>query len=102
MVAEVRSAPVRDDEASPAADGAPLPRCTAPHRPEDGSITQFVIGNAQSINVPGRGRVWFNTGVSVFEITFDGAGNPQFEFILEHGQHSEADQLEVLCELLGP
>ncbi len=79
-----------------------LPRCTAPHRPEDGSITQFVIGNAQSINVPGRGRVWFNTGVSVFEITFDGAGNPQFEFILEHGQHSEADQLEVLCELLGP
>ena len=69
---------------------------------EDGSLTQLIIGNAQSINVPGEGRVWFSVGIEALRITFDEEGDPEFEFLFDHGQHSDVSQVEVLCDLLGP
>ena len=70
---------------------------------EDGSITQVVIGNVQSIQVPGQGRVYSDVGQTTLLVTFpDPEGEPVFEVIRQVGQHSEVDQVELICEVLAP
>jgi hypothetical protein len=70
---------------------------------EDGSITQIVIGNLQSIQLPGQGRVYSNVGRTVFLVTFpDPDGEPVVEIIKQSGQHSEVSQVDVICEALAP
>jgi hypothetical protein len=68
----------------------------------DGSITLTVIGNVQSITVPGQGRVYADVGRTVFHVTFpDPEGEPVFELVRQSGKHF-GDQLMVICEVLGP
>ena len=66
----------------------------------DGSLLQVVIGNVQSISIPGQGRVYADVGQTTVHITFDANGDPIFTVLEQHGQH-EGDQLEVLCSVLG-
>ena len=66
----------------------------------DGSLLQVVIGNVQSISIPGQGRVYADVGQTTIHITFDANGDPIFTVLDEHGQH-EGDQLEALCSVLG-
>ena len=71
------------------------------HNP-DGSITLTVIGNVQSIQLPGQGRVYADVGMTIFHITFpDPEGDPVFEIVRQAGQH-EGDQLAVICGVLAP
>ncbi len=68
----------------------------------DGSVTLTVIGNVQSIQVPGQGRVYSDVGRVSFHVTFpDPEGEPVFELLSVTGQHSD-DQLSVICDLLAP
>jgi hypothetical protein len=68
----------------------------------DGSVTLTVIGNVQSIQVPGQGRVYSDVGLVSFHITFpDPEGEPVFELLSVAGQHSD-DQLSVICDVLAP
>lgn len=68
----------------------------------DGSVTLTVIGNVQSIQVPGQGRVYFDVGRVSFHVSFpDPEGEPVFELLSVAGQHSD-DQLSVICDLLAP
>jgi hypothetical protein len=68
----------------------------------DGSITLTVIGNVQSITVPGQGRAYADVGRTVFHVTFpDPEGEPVFELLRQSGQHF-GDQLAVICEALAP
>jgi hypothetical protein len=68
----------------------------------DGSITISVIGNLQSIQVPGHGRVYADVGVTTLHITFpDPEGDPVVEVLHQAGQHDD-DQLAVICEVLAP
>ena len=68
----------------------------------DGSITQVVVGNVQSIQLPGQGRVYSDVGQIAFLLTFpDPEGPPEVEVLWEHGQHSEVDQLDVICQALA-
>ena len=69
---------------------------------DDGSQVFSIIGNVQSITVPGHGRVYSNNGQMTFHITFDAEGNPTFELLSAPGQHPEVGQEVVLCEFLGP
>jgi hypothetical protein len=70
---------------------------------EDGSITQIIIGNVQSIQLPGQGRVYSNVGRTVIQITFpDPESHPVFEVIRQSGQHSEISQEDVICDALAP
>ena len=66
----------------------------------DGSLLQVVIGNVQSISIPGQGRVYADVGQTTVHITFDANGDPIFTVLEQHGQH-EGDQLEALCSVLG-
>lgn len=66
----------------------------------DGSLILVVIGNVQSVNIPGEGRVYFDVGRVVNQITFDASGTPTFTVLAEAGQH-EGDQLEAFCTALG-
>ena len=66
----------------------------------DGSIIQVVIGNVQSIQIPGQGRVYSDVGQITLHITFDENGDPIFELTSQHGQHDD-DQLEAICSILG-
>lgn len=69
----------------------------------DGSVTLTVIGNVQSIQVPGEGRVYANVGRVTFHFTFpDPEGDPVVEVLSVAGQHSDIDQLDLICELLAP
>jgi len=69
---------------------------------DDGSQVLSIIGNVQSITVPGHGRVYSETGKITFHVTFDAEGNPTFELISAAGQHPEVGQEVVLCEFLAP
>lgn len=69
---------------------------------DDGSQVFSIIGNVQSITVPGHGRVYSETGKITFHVTFDAEGNPVFELISAAGQHPEEGQEVALCEFLGP
>lgn len=66
----------------------------------DGSIIQVIIGNVQSIQIPGHGRVYADVGQITLHVTFDENGDPIFELTSERGQH-EGDQLEAICSVLG-
>jgi hypothetical protein len=68
----------------------------------DGSLTVFVTGNLQSLTSPGEGRVYSANGWIQLHVTFDAEGNATQEMISEAGQHTDADQGSILCELLGP
>jgi hypothetical protein len=69
----------------------------------DGSVTLTVIGNVQSIQVPGQGRVYSSVGRVTFHFTFpDPEGEPVVEVLSDAGQHSDIDQLDVICGLLAP
>lgn len=69
----------------------------------DGSITQVIIGNVQSIQIPGHGRIYSDVGQTTFLITFpDPEGPPEFEVIKQAGQHSDTDPTPLICEALGP
>lgn len=65
----------------------------------DGNIIQVIIGNVQSINVPGRGRVYADVGRSTYLIKFDGGVFVGVELLGQSGQH-DPDQFAVLCEVL--
>lgn len=49
----------------------------------DGSITQVIIGNVQSIQLPGQGRVYSDVGRVTFQVTFseDPIEEPTVELI---------------------
>lgn len=66
----------------------------------DGSIIQIIIGNVQSISIPGHGRVYADVGRTRVVITFDANGDPIFDVTPLGGQHW-GDQLAVMCEYLG-
>ena len=66
----------------------------------DGSVIQFIIGNVQSISIPGQGRVYADVGRTRVLITFDANGDPIFDATPLGGQHW-GDQLAVICEHLG-
>ena len=71
------------------------------HNP-DGSITNVVIGNVQSIQIPGQGRVYADVGQTTLHITFpDPEGEPVVEVLRQVGQH-EGDQVAVICDALAP
>ena len=68
----------------------------------DGSITQVIIGNVQSIHLPGQGRVYADVGQTTLMITFpDPEGDPVVELVRQVGQHSDFGQEDVLCEALA-
>jgi hypothetical protein len=62
----------------------------------------YVTGNLQSLTAPGQGRVYSANGWVQIHVTFDTEGNATTEFISDAGQHTDADQGLILCELLGP
>ena len=66
----------------------------------DGSLINVIVGNVQSITIPGHGRVYSDVGQTTVHITFDENGGPSVEVLASHGQHDD-DQLEVLCEFLA-
>lgn len=68
----------------------------------DGSITQVIVGNVQSIQLPGHGRVYADVGQTTLMITFpDPEGEAVVEIVRQVGQHSEFGQEAVLCEALA-
>lgn len=69
----------------------------------DGSVTLTVIGNVQSIQIPGQGRVYSNVGRVNLHFTFpDPEGEPVVEVLSVAGQHSDVDQLDIICGALAP
>lgn len=68
----------------------------------DGSVTLTVIGNVQSIQIPGQGRVYSDVGRVSFHFTFpDPEGEPVVEVVSVAGQHW-GDQLGIICDALAP
>jgi hypothetical protein len=67
----------------------------------DGSIRLVTIGNIQSLNVQGGGRVYADVGQSTFLVTFDAQGNASFELLAQKGKH-DPDQARILCGILRP
>lgn len=67
-----------------------------------GNIIQVIIGNVQSINVPGRGRVYANVGQSTYLLTFALNGDLIGEELLSSSGQHDPDQFAVLCEVLAP
>jgi len=68
----------------------------------DGSVTLTVIGNVQSIQIPGQGRVYSDVGRVSLHFTFpDPEGDPVVEVLSVAGQHW-GDQLDVICNVLAP
>lgn len=67
---------------------------------DDGSIIQVVIGSVQAFSAKGLGRIYADTGRTVFHITFDEDGEPIFDMLRQSGQHDE-DQLGAICTALG-
>ena len=67
---------------------------------DDGSLINVIVGNVQSITVPGQGRVYSDVGQVTIHITFDENGEPSVEVLDSAGQHDD-DQLGVLCEILA-
>ena len=68
----------------------------------DGSITDAITGNVQSIQLPGQGRVWSNVGVVTLLVSFPPEGDPVVDVISQVGQHSDSAQEDVLCAALSP
>ena len=68
----------------------------------DGSATLTVIGNVQSMQIPGQGRVYSDVGRVSFHFTFpDPEGDPVVEVLSVAGQHW-GDQLALICDALAP
>ena len=67
---------------------------------DDGSLINVIVGNVQSITIPGHGRVYSDVGQTTIHIMFDENGEPSVEVLSSHGQHDD-DQLGVLCEFLA-
>ena len=67
----------------------------------DGSITNYITGNVQSIQATGEGRVYSDVGWVQLHITFPEEGDPIVEFVSAAGQHW-GDQIAVICGLLAP
>jgi hypothetical protein len=68
----------------------------------DGSLTISVIGNVQSIHLPGQGIVYADVGIVTFHVSFpDPEGEPVVEVLHEAGQHF-GDQTATICEALAP
>ena len=67
----------------------------------DGSITDYITGNVQSIQAPGEGRGYSDVGWTQLHITFPEEGDPIFDVVSAAGQHW-GDQVDVLCGLLAP
>jgi hypothetical protein len=65
----------------------------------DGSIVNVIVGNVQSIQVPGQGRVYSDVGQATIHITFDENGEGTVEVLSSAGQHDE-DQVGPLCDAL--
>ena len=59
-----------------------------------------IVGNVQSIQVPGRGRVYSDVGQTTIHIVFDENGQGTVEVLSSARQHDD-DQASVLCELLA-
>lgn len=66
---------------------------------DDGTLIQVIIGNVQSISIPGQGRVYADVGRTMVVITVDENGDPSFDVTPLGGQHDE-DQLSVICGFL--
>jgi hypothetical protein len=67
----------------------------------DGSIVNVIVGNVQSINIPGQGRVYADVGQKTLHITFDENGEVTgVELLGQAGQH-EGDQIAAVCSVLG-
>lgn len=67
----------------------------------DGSVTLTVIGNVQSMQIPGQGRVYSDVGRVSFHFTFpDPEGDPDVEVLSVAGQHA-GDQLGIICDVLA-
>lgn len=68
----------------------------------DGSVTLTVIGNVQSHQIPGQGRVYADVGRVSFHFTFpDPEEDPVVEVLSVAGQHW-GDQLGIICDALAP
>jgi hypothetical protein len=67
---------------------------------EDGSITVIIIGNVQSISIPGQGRISQDVGRAKLTITFDENGDATEVFEPLGGKHDE-NGVEALCSVLG-
>lgn len=70
----------------------------------DGTLTQVIIGNAQSVQLRGEGRVYSDVGRTTLLITFpeDPSEEPMFELLGQSGQHTDADQADFICAALAP
>jgi hypothetical protein len=67
----------------------------------DGSFVNVIVGNVQSFNIPGQGRVYQDTGQVTLRFTFDEEGNATIEVLDDSkGQH-DPDQVGPLCSVLG-
>ena len=66
----------------------------------DGSIINVIVGNVQSIQVPGQGRVYSDVGQITIHITFDENGEGTVELLGSAGQHDDG-QTDVLCGILA-
>ena len=66
----------------------------------DGSIINVIVGNVQSFQVPGQGRVYADVGQTTVHITFDENGEASVEVLDTAGQHDD-DQLDELCAVLA-
>jgi hypothetical protein len=67
----------------------------------DGFIN-VIVGNVQSISVPGEGRVYANVGQTTLQFTVDDQGEiTDVQVLREVGQH-EGDQVAVICSVLNP
>ncbi|HEX5014716.1 MAG TPA: hypothetical protein VFV72_11235 [Candidatus Limnocylindrales bacterium] len=66
----------------------------------DGSIDVWTTGNIGSLNVPGQGRVYADTGWTHIHVTFDESGDATEEVVDDAGQHW-GDNVAVFCDVLG-
>lgn len=69
----------------------------------DGSITQSIIGNVQSVQLPGQGRVYSDVGQVTFMVTFseDPTEEPTVELLSLAGQHDDSFPALLICEALA-
>lgn len=68
---------------------------------EPDGFVNVIVGNVQSIQVPGKGRVYSDVGQTTLRFTLDEAGQiVDIELVGQAGQHDD-DQTEALCGILG-
>ncbi len=70
---------------------------------EDGSVTITTIGNVQSLQIPGIGRVHADVGQVTVHVSFpDPEGEPVVDVLKVAGKHSESFPIAAFCEALAP